>query len=445
MEPPLRAFPASTEAAMSGNPDGGGDGASGPADAPRQSGPNPRDATPSARAGQLEQLLRNRASVWDALRGWTASVPARNKLIILGDFNCTLNPASPNVGPGIAGHRRKVHKDAHVFQHLIVSQGLVATNTWGLSARAGTFLQPSNPSIQLDFLLTRLPSHSRELNATAQPQAPIVHPTGFRHVPVLGKFDFPVIPKKRAPPTLGAATALEAVRKDPSLADRFRAAVAAELPQHSCLDQCLRRAWSLAAPKPGQSTGAAPVSLPRPTLKDFWVLKNSLRHALSAVDRYQAPLVWHIATASSSAVVRSFPRSYRGLQPLLRAWSASVEFNRTQKMLRKHARQRKNEYVESLIREAAASDRGLSAVHRLTQRLRPKSSKRSIQFRRQTGQLQTPSEELATLRAYFQDLYMSNDAQSSQWSLLQAFEVTDTEVRNALSHSCRGTRYDSVC
>ena len=33
MEPPLRAFPASTQAAMSGNPDGGGDGAGGPADA----------------------------------------------------------------------------------------------------------------------------------------------------------------------------------------------------------------------------------------------------------------------------------------------------------------------------------------------------------------------------------------------------------------------------
>ena len=382
---------------------------------------------------KLEQLLRNRASVWEALRGWTSSVPARNKLIILGDLNCTLNPASPSVGPGVAGHGRKVHKDAHVFQHLLVSQGLVATNTWGPSAKAGTFLQPSHSSIQLDFLLTRLPSHSRELNATAQHHAPIVHPTGFRHVPVLGRFDFPVIPKKRTPPTLGAAAVLAAVRRDPSLADRFRAAVVAELPRHTCLDQCLSRAWSLAVPKPSQSTATAPATLPPPTLKDFWGLKNNLRHALSAVDRYQAPLIWHIATASSTTVLRSFPGSRRGLQPFLRAWRASVEFNRTQKLLRQRARQSKNTYVESLIQAALAADRGLSAVHRLTQRLRPKSSKRSIHFRRPTGQLQTPSEELATLGSYFKDLYQSSNAQPSQWSLLQAFEVTDTEVRSALS------------
>ncbi|CAE6939490.1 unnamed protein product [Symbiodinium sp. KB8] len=87
-------------------------------------------------------------------------------------------------------------------------------------------------------------------------------------------------------------------------------------------------------------------------------------------------------------------------------------------------------FAVATTREAhAASGKGLTAVHRLTQR----NSKRSIHFRRATGELQTPEEELAALRSYFQDLYESRTVEHRDWSLQQAFDVTDLEVHRALS------------
>ena len=384
---------------------------------------------------KLEQLLRQRACVWDRLRSWTASIPARNKLVIVGDFNCTLTPSPPNVGPGTAGHRKTVHKDAHVFQNLVTSQGLVATNTWGTRERAGTFLQPTHPSVQLDFLLTRLPCQPRELCAKAQPHEPVVHPTGFRHVPVSGRLELPVVPKRKSVPVFSVAKTLEATRRDPLVLERFRNAVAAELPRHVSIDACLRAAWALAARRPQSE---APVTtkahVSRPTLKDFWALKHSVRLALSKVVQYHAPVIWSVATASPTAVIGAFPSSSRGLRPLLHAWRASIAFCIAQRRLRQHTRQQKNAHVESLIREAhAESGKGLTAVHRLTQRLKPKNSKRSIHFRRATGELQTPEEELTALRSYFQDLYESRTAENRDWSLQQAFDITDLEVHRALS------------
>ena len=384
---------------------------------------------------KLEQLLRQRACVWDRLRSWTASIPARNKLAIMGDFNCTLAPSPPNVGPGTAGHRKTVHKDARVFQNLVTSQGLVAANTWGTRDRAGTFLQPTSPSIQLDFLLLRLPCRPQELCAKVQPHEPVVHPTGFRHVRLSGRLEIPTVPKRRSTPVLSVAKALESTRRDPHLLERFRTEVAAELPRHVSIDHCLRVAWARVTSCPRtEAPATATICISRPTLKDFWALKHSVRRALSQVVQYHAPVIWSVAVASTAAVIGSFPRSRRGLRPLFQAWRASVAFCKAQRMLRRHTRQQKNAHVESLIQEAhAESGKGLTAVHRLTQRLRPKTSKRSIHFRRDTGELQTPAEELATLRSHFQDLYASSAVENKDWSLQQALNVTDLEVHRALS------------
>ncbi|CAE7550556.1 unnamed protein product [Symbiodinium microadriaticum] len=158
--------------------------------------------------------------------------------------------------------------------------------------------------------------------------------------------------------------------------------------------------------------------------------RAQLRAMRDRVVQYHAPVIWSVATASPAAVIGAFPSSSRGLRPLFQAWRASVDFCIAQRRLRQHTRQQKNAHVESLIREAhAASGKGLTAVHRLTQR----NSKRSIHFRRATGELQTPEEELAALRSYFQDLYESRTVEHRDWSLQQAFDVTDLEVHRALS------------
>ena len=151
---------------------------------------------PSQPCINVEDLLQKRASVWQAVRRWLASVPKRNALYVIGDFNCTLMPSTPNVGTGIAHHTALVHKDQTTFQRIVTDYGLTAFNTWGKAGKsAQTFLRPPNHGVQIDFILGRLPGTPQARTAHAVPEAPVVHPTGMRHVPVVATVPLPKTPR----------------------------------------------------------------------------------------------------------------------------------------------------------------------------------------------------------------------------------------------------------
>ena len=144
-----------------------------------------------------QKLLQDRHTVWTHIGSWVHSVPTRHQLLILGDMNCTLRPHSPNVGMGIALHKSTVHPDQQTFQSLAVSLGLNALNSWGREGRkAATYLHLQHSSVQIDFALARLPCQPGSLRARPLHEAPIVHPTGLRHVPVSGHLCLPVAQRR---------------------------------------------------------------------------------------------------------------------------------------------------------------------------------------------------------------------------------------------------------
>ena len=263
--------------------------------------------------------------------------------------------------------------------------------------------------------------------------APVIHPTGFRHVPVIASVPF------RRPPTthpntqkVTASSIRKALQRTPALAATFVQKVACTLTDHKDIDSCLHTAWHLSR----QTHPSAPKSLehaPALTLKEYWTHKQALRSALSRLDNYWAPVLLYVASGSQLAVARALPRSLPRLSCVLTAWRAACQFHKSDRIMRKRARAHKLQSFETQLQQALLAERqGLTAVYSLIRRLRPKASKRSIHFRSADGSLLSTSEELAALTAYFRDLYASDTHEPPPWHLPHPICFTETEVLAAL-------------
>ena len=405
---------------------------------------NPQHSTlHGSTADRVQALLARRLHVWTAIQTWISGVPRRNGLLMLGDFNCTLAPNPPNIGQGVTDGSSP-HQDREEFQRIVCQNGLVALNSWSRTgSQSSTFIQPTGSGAQLDYAIARLPCHPRCLAARGLPTASIVHPTGFRHVPVVGSIDRPSLPHcPSRPPNLTAKTAAHTIKTNPAFTDCFQQAVAERLQATGDINHVLLEAWNAiptTCPKPSER-GDRNIPHPRldsatqASLKQLWAAKRDVRQALAATDTYLGPLIMHIARCATPAVLRSFPRATQGLRSWVYAWRSVVHFHCIDRQLRKAARSRKLRQLEDLIREAQASpEQGVLGLYRIIHRFRPKSSKRTIHFRGPDGSLLTVQEELQLLRNYFGDLFQeATKPPAPAWSLSEGINPTLSEVTSAL-------------
>ena len=406
--------------------------------------PNSKQRLSTAENG-LQLLLRQRQEIWDKIESWAAAVPKRNRLILLGDMNVSLRPCPPHVGLGCARSPQNTHSDLASFERIIMSQGLVALNTWRKPGRpSSTFVSHSRHFVQLDYVLTRLPTVPFALRSTALHDAPIVHPSGLRHVPVICTVPAPVVPR-RSPQscTPTARHVRDRLSQDATLLQRFQQEVQTALhpgPHNSDLlrlDSCLVAAWQKASrSSPTCKHQPQPTPGRNGSLKDFWASKSALRLSASRVENYLAPLLWHIAESSRAIVLACAPRALQQLRPLLRYWRQAVIFARLDRNLRKQVKESKKQKLDALVQEAQQAEaRGITHVHQLSRSICPKAPKRSIHFRTETGRLMTREEELRSLVDFFQELYQSaSPGQPPQHSLQASLQITREEISAALSN-----------
>ena len=102
--------------------------------------------------------------------------------------------------------------------------------------------------------------------------------------------------------------------------------------------------------------------------------------------------------------------------------------------LRKRTRDRKREEVEAQIADAVEADRkGLTHLYKCMNTLRPKQPKRSIHITGPEGRLQSDQAELASVCAYFQDIFSSSTPKVQMaWHLQGALNFSLEEIRSAL-------------
>ena len=388
-------------------------------------------------------LLQSRARVWQTIESWTRAIPTSNQLLILGDLNCTLLPHEPYVGPGIAHHQTRPHPDQPILQSMVEALGLTAMNTWGRRGRcSGTYLHFQQSAVQIDFMFTRLPCQPQQRNAKALHRAPVVHPTGLRHVPVAGHLPFEVASpghSRHHTPHTTSHQIKSLFSTTPAATPAFLQAVQARIESTSDIDACLQDAWrcGVAAchPKSAQEK-CRPRVLTEVTLKTFWDAKRCFRQAQQKLAQYHAPVIWNIADAPAHTVAEHFPGAAKSLATVFQSWLAARRFSQQDKIMRQRDRSGKQQQVATLIQQAQASPVGsLHGLYQLSKRLRPKTSKRTIHFRSDEGMLLDSAQELQILRQYFEDLYQSPANCTTAWRLTSPLAITQEEVAHALHHT----------
>ena len=178
-----------------------------------------------------------------------------------------------------------------------------------------------------------------------------------------------------------------------------------------------------------QSVHIVPESV---SFKSFWQSKKNLRTASGLLGDFTCPLVLNVACANLGAVARLLPYASSKLSRLFRAWRAASSFASQERIIRQRTRERKAKQFDSMLEEAmAASKHGITGLHQLLQRWKPKSSKRSIHFRNADGSLMDQKAELLALKSYFSELYQSAEKTGCAWILQEALPISLEEVRNA--------------
>ncbi|CAE7292983.1 unnamed protein product [Symbiodinium microadriaticum] len=148
-----------------------------------------------------------------------------------------------------------------------------------------------------------------------------------------------------------------------------------------------------------------------------------VRNALVALGDFNCP----------AAALREFPSCARRLRQILHTWRSQIRFMREDKALRQRTRKSKLAQVNDLITQAELSaPQGLQGLYRLSRKLAPKSSKKSIHFRNPDGSLMTDSEELASLTSYFRELYRADLRGHTAWQLQAPMNIGLDEVLDAL-------------
>ena len=359
---------------------------------------NPAKSVFQHRSVPAEQLLINkRQEVWHKMQGWIAGVPKRNLLGILGDFNSSLYLQHPHVGSGV-GHSHLHKKDGHALQSLIQTAGLNAVNRWREPGqKASTFSTHTGEGPKIDFILVRNPCTLSHIWSTTLPQAPIVHPTGFRHIPVQCFLEWPKAPQTKSSQSTTAFQVARVCTRFPQVLDQFRS----KLQQLSCtaeqLDSQLQEVWEQCRP----ATAILPITSSHSgsiCLKNFWSAKRRLQSLNgSPVDGYM------ILSPKHSDRVSQLPATARKyLQHLLKCWQATARFQCLNSALRKRSQQARSDKLEGQIQEALNADqKGLTHLYKCMNMMRPKHPKRAVHIKSSEGQLQSNASELTTITDYF--------------------------------------------
>ena len=336
----------------------------------------------------------------------------------------------PHVGPG-TGPIHWYKKDNSAIQAIIQTSGLNAVNTWRKAGKqASTFFTHRGEGSQIDYILLRNPCNLSRINACALPHSPLVHPTGFRHIPVQCNIPWPTIPRQAPVATLTAASVRRACAKQPAVLERFRQEVADLSCPAAELDQQLMDKW--------QQCQRTAVKLPiiQPpvqeiSLKLYW---ESKRHLRTLAETSLPPCI--LPGRALFLLQRQGNLTCTGqfMQAILARWRAAAVFQRQNIALRNRTRNRKREKVESQIAEAVEADnKGLTYLYKCMNTLRPKQPKRSIHITGPEGRLQSDQAELTSVCNYFQQVFSSNAPKiRTTWCLQSPLTFSIEEIRSAL-------------
>ena len=341
------------------------------------------------------KLLQQRGHVWDSLASTISSLPKRNALFVLGDFNTAVQAHGKWIGTG-CWPAVQAYPDLEQFTALLEGQDLVLLNSWRPKRLMPTYFSDCNRS-QIDFILTRRGAADKTARM-AGPHTRHIHAWrgGGYHVPVTACVRsrvFMPAPQKTTPkPNL---VAMHAAWR--SGAPSF-AAMAPEVQRLVRVQPCTAESLNsglLDIAVRHFPTGKAPACAP--ALGCLWqepALQQGLRHMWSF--RKQAQACLQLDRSSLKAVFLAFRHMTR--------------FLRLQRALQRDSKQRRKAKYQEIIGliEEAANRHDPQTVYKLVKRLAPKTRYHKISLWDSQNCLMTPGEELQAYRPYCIELFQSD-------------------------------------
>ena len=126
---------------------------------------------------------------WDKMDKLLYSLPQRNSLLVVGDYNCSLPYMPPFSGTGQFRWKQSLHSgpqhaDQGCFAALLSTHGVVALNSW--SSSLGPTWTHAGAASRIDFVLTRMATADGEARRPSYLwQAPFMPAFSDGHVPIL--------------------------------------------------------------------------------------------------------------------------------------------------------------------------------------------------------------------------------------------------------------------
>ncbi|CAE7475477.1 Pol [Symbiodinium sp. CCMP2592] len=366
----------------------------------------------------LQSSKTIRLAVWECIGKILAALPARNTVIMLGDFNTQIKPCAAAGTRICSGNSSGTHPpDQARLQHLVEDFSLLHLNSW-CKAAGPTYHHNKGASLIDHIIMRSCQADDRARQAKPLRLGLAAWRLGGYHLPLKASIPlqrFHTLNKPVAPKRAWDHWGLIQVCRsawDPRV-QSLRAAVQASLPGvtdlgqlHATLIHCASQFFP---PPTGQHRLALWQTPP---------MQDGIR------SMWQAYRAWKTAKAQDRHNPLYVSRCYH-------------HFKTAHKAFRQAGKEAKKHWFHGRLQElqAAASSGDSRKLYAGIRTLAPKSSKPKVQLRDSGGHLQDPKIQLQQLETHYRKLYAADEDTSIQGPQRTPIhiEVTEAEMTLALS------------
>ncbi|CAE7732421.1 unnamed protein product [Symbiodinium sp. CCMP2592] len=364
----------------------------------------------------LQSSKTIRLAVWECIGKILAALPARNTVIMLGDFNTQIKPCAAAGTRICSGTSTGTHPpDQARLQHLVEDFSLLHLNSW-CKAAGPTYHHNKGASL-IDHIIMR----SSQADDRARQARPLrlglaAWRLGGYHLPLKASVPlqrFHTLNKPVAPQRAWDHWGLIQVCRstwDPRV-QSLRSAVQASLPGVNDLgqlhDTLIHCASQFFPPPAGQHRLALWQTPP---------MQDGIR------SMWQAYRVWKTAKAQDQHNPLYVSRCYH-------------HFKTAHKAFRRAGKEAKKHWFHGRLQElqAAASSGDSRKLYAGIRTLAPKSSKPKVQLRDSGGHLQDPKTQLKQLETHYRKLYAADEDTSIQGPQRTPIHIEVTEAEMFLA------------
>ena len=383
---------------------------------------------------RTQQCLQEREKWWQCLDDTLHSLPTRNTLLLMGDFNCNVPSAPAFAGPAAFKwngrlHTGHMHSDAGRFLSILKHHGVATLNTW--DAKQGPTYVHADVASRIDFFCTRLHSVdgcSKQVKALWQ--APFLDQMQVGHVPLLCSFAMRWVPP-------GASMQQRLTYQQKQMA---------RTAYHDCTEQWRQFAQHAATLVPSCFAAAS--------ASDSHTVDHMHAHVMEAFRKHfpvqklpKTILPWKrnqqiIHTKWDHRRWFLTPRC-TSVTSVLRCWFHVARFYRLKRLHRRMAYRARAIQFEDITQAAsrAAAQHDMHTMFKIINNNSPKQPRKRIQLRTANGHIATPAESAEILTRYVSELWAGPSKIGVQFSDAPGVPFTLEQLIQALSRIpvCKAT------